>query len=37
MTLDRREILEARFFAPNELPEGLLHAHRETVALAMAD
>jgi ADP-ribose pyrophosphatase YjhB (NUDIX family) len=37
MDLDRREILEARFFAPNELPHGLLHAHRETVALATGD
>jgi 8-oxo-dGTP diphosphatase len=35
MALDRREILEARFFAPDELPDGLLHAHRETVALAL--
>ncbi len=36
MALDQREILEARFFAPTELPDGLLHAHRETVALALA-
>jgi len=37
MTLDRREILEARFFAPDALPDGLLAAHRETVALTMFD
>ncbi|HUT51442.1 MAG TPA: NUDIX domain-containing protein [Alphaproteobacteria bacterium] len=36
MVLDRREILEAKFFAPNELPDGLLHAHRETVALVLS-
>ncbi|MDH3236776.1 MAG: NUDIX domain-containing protein [Alphaproteobacteria bacterium] len=36
MTLDRREILEAKFFAPDELPDGLLAAHRETVGLALA-
>jgi ADP-ribose pyrophosphatase YjhB (NUDIX family) len=37
MTLDRREILEARFFAPDALPDRLLAAHRETVALALAE
>jgi len=31
MALDQREILEARFFPPNALPDGLLAAHRETV------
>lgn len=31
LTLDRREILEAEFFAPNRLPGGLLKGHRETV------
>jgi len=35
MALDRREILEARFFAPDALPDGLLAAHRETVSLAL--
>ena len=34
LTLDRREIIEARFFAPNALPDGLMPSHRETVALA---
>ena len=36
LTLDGREILEARFFAPDDLPGGLLRAHRETVRMARA-
>jgi ADP-ribose pyrophosphatase YjhB (NUDIX family) len=35
LALDRREILEAEFFAPNRLPGGLLKGHRETVRMAL--
>ena len=32
--VDPKEVLEARFFEPDELPEGLLGTHRELVAIA---
>lgn len=32
--IDLGEVIEARFFAPDRLPEGLLDTHRELVALA---
>jgi len=35
LSIDRREILEAAFFAPDNLPDGLLVGHRKTVALAI--
>ncbi|GAA0959593.1 NUDIX hydrolase [Actinocorallia libanotica] len=34
LRLERREILEARLFPPDELPEGVLPAHRGLLALA---
>jgi len=34
--LDRREILEARFFPVDRLPDGLLESHRELIRLALA-
>jgi ADP-ribose pyrophosphatase YjhB (NUDIX family) len=34
--LDRREILEARFFKRDELPVGILPSHRELIRLAFA-
>jgi 8-oxo-dGTP diphosphatase len=35
LALDGREILEARFFTPNNLPDGLMKEHRETVRMAL--
>jgi 8-oxo-dGTP diphosphatase len=35
--LDSREVLEARFFSLDELPEGLLPSHRDIIALAFPD
>ena len=35
-TLDPGEVLEARFFNPSDLPEGLLDTHRELIELAFA-
>lgn len=32
--VDPKEVLEARFFEPDALPEGLLATHRELVAIA---
>lgn len=37
LALDGREILEASFFAPDNLPVGLLRAHHETVRMAQED
>ncbi len=34
--LDPKEVMEARFFARDELPEGLLASHREIIALALS-
>lgn len=34
LKLDPREVLEARFFAPDALPDGLLRSHRALIALA---
>ncbi|HTI15535.1 MAG TPA: NUDIX domain-containing protein [Dictyobacter sp.] len=34
--LDPREILEARFFDPHELPEGLLYSHKQIIRLALS-
>lgn len=34
--LDHKEVIEARFFAVDELPEGLLPSHRDVIALAFA-
>lgn len=34
--LDPREIIEARFFAPDELPSGLLRSHRHLIEMALA-
>lgn len=34
--LDPKEVIEARFFAVNELPEGLLSSHRDIIALAFS-
>lgn len=33
LTLDGREILEASFFSPDNVPKGLLSAHRETLGM----
>ena len=35
LRLEDREVLEARLFAPDELPEGMLPAHRELLSLAL--
>ena len=35
LTLDELEILEARFFVPDDLPDGLMRAHHETVFMAL--
>ncbi len=35
LALDEREILEARFFKPGDLPDGLMKEHRETVRIAL--
>jgi len=34
LRLDPREVVEARFFSPQELPDGLLRSHRELIDLA---
>lgn len=34
--LDNREIIEARFFSPDQLPEGIMRSHREIIKLALA-
>ncbi len=34
LRLDGREVVEARLFAPDDLPEGMLRAHRELLELA---
>jgi 8-oxo-dGTP diphosphatase len=36
LALDGREILEARFFPVDRLPEGLLASHRDLIRLALA-
>jgi 8-oxo-dGTP diphosphatase len=35
--LDPKEVIEARFFSRNELPEGLLPSHRDILTLAFSD
>jgi 8-oxo-dGTP diphosphatase len=35
--LDRKEVIEARFFAVDELPKGLLPSHRDLIALALSE
>jgi 8-oxo-dGTP diphosphatase len=35
LRVDPKEVLEARFFAPAELPPGLLATHRELIATAL--
>ena len=35
--LDPKEVIEARFFAVDELPEGLLPSHRDIIALAFSE
>ena len=35
--LDPKEVMEARFFAVDELPAGLLPSHREIIALAFPE
>ncbi|GCE49509.1 ADP-ribose pyrophosphatase YjhB (NUDIX family) [Thermosporothrix hazakensis] len=35
--LDSREVLEARFFAPDELPAGLLRSHRHLIEQVVQD
>lgn len=37
LQLDPKEVLEARFFALDELPYGLLPSHREIIALAFSE
>ncbi|MBV9708808.1 MAG: NUDIX domain-containing protein [Chloroflexi bacterium] len=37
LQLDSKEVIEARFFALHELPEGLLPSHRELIALAFSE
>ena len=32
MTLDPKEVLEARLFGPGDLPDGMPEAHRELAA-----
>jgi 8-oxo-dGTP diphosphatase len=32
--LDKREVLEARFFSPDALPEGILDTHKDLVKIA---
>ena len=34
--LDRKEVIEARFFTVDELPQGLLPSHRNVIALAVS-
>lgn len=36
LKLDPKEVIEARFFPPDQLPDGLLSTHRQLVALALA-
>jgi 8-oxo-dGTP diphosphatase len=36
LKLDPKEVIEARFFPPDQLPDGLLASHRQLVALALA-
>lgn len=36
LKLDPKEVIEARFFPPDQLPEGLLSSHRQIVALALS-
>jgi 8-oxo-dGTP diphosphatase len=33
--LDEKEVIEARFFSPQELPEGILPSHRGIIAVAL--
>ncbi len=35
--LDPKEVIEARFFSLDELPEGLLPSHRDIIKLAFSD
>ena len=35
--LDPKEVIEARFFAVDDLPEGLLPSHRDIIALAFSE
>ena len=37
LCLDPKEVIEARFFAVDELPEGLLPSHRAVIALAFSE
>lgn len=37
LRLDRKEVLEARFFAADELPAELLPSHRDIIALALSE
>lgn len=37
LQLDPKEVIEARFFALDELPEGLLPSHRDIIQLAFAE
>lgn len=36
LQLDPNEVIEARFFPPDALPEGLLPSHRQIIALAFS-
>lgn len=36
LQLDQREIMEAKFFSPDDLPTGLLAPNREIISLALA-
>ncbi len=36
LKLDPKEVIEARFFSPDQLPDGLLASHRQIIALALA-
>lgn len=36
LKLDPKEVIEARFFAPDQLPDGLLVSHRQIITLALA-
>lgn len=35
LRLDKKEVIEAAFFGPENLPEGLLAAHRELIGRAL--
>ena len=37
LRIDREEVLEARFFPPDALPDGILPSHRELVAAAVVE